>query len=412
MQEVPLTRAPIPVQNRLLTRPGLHTTAFYVALFMANGVQLPFWPLWLERWGLAPAEVGLYTALGMGVRVVAGMAVPALADRFDARRATAAVAALIAAAVFLAHLGISTRPALLAATVAAGAAMAGTGPLAEALGTAAARVWRFPYAQARGVGSLGFLLANLVVGALIARTGPGIALWWIVGCMLVVALLAPGHPGGGHVATGAPPSLREIGRLMLNPVFLVFAGLVGLLQASHAVFYALGTLHWQALGIGSGEIGALWATGVAGEIVFMVFMGTTVVQTLGPIRSMALAGLAAVVRWAAMMADPTGFWLWPIQALHALTFGLGHLGAMAFISMAVPDRYAAAAQGATGAVAVGGLLALGMALASAVYPRLGGGTYGIGVLMALAAILLAGLLARSWSGGTLEVPPASTDAGS
>ena len=68
----------------LLSRPGLHTAAFYVALFMATGVHVPFWPLWLSDWGLTAEEVGLYTALGIAVRVVAGLAIPALADRLDA----------------------------------------------------------------------------------------------------------------------------------------------------------------------------------------------------------------------------------------------------------------------------------------------------------------------------------------
>ena len=62
-----------------------------------------------------------------------------------------------------------------------------------------------------------------------------------------------------------------------------------------------------------------------------------------------------------MALDPTGFWLWPIQGLHTLTFALCHLGTIAFIARAVPDRYAAAAQGATGAMAVGGVMALAMA---------------------------------------------------
>ena len=104
-----------------------------------------------------------------------------------------------------------------------------------------------------------------------------------------------------------------------------------------------------------------------------------------------------------MMADPIGFWLWPIQALHALTFAAGHLGAMAFIGRAVPDRYAAAAQGATTAMAVGGVTAVATMLAAAVYPLLGGRTYAIGVVLSLAGLALAALLRRRWAGNELAV---------
>ena len=90
-----------------------------------------------------------------------------------------------------------------------------------------------------------------------------------------------------------------------------------------------------------------------------------------------------------MMADPTGLWLWPIQCLHALTFGAGHLGAIAFIARAVPDRYSAAAQGAAGAMAGGGAMALQMALAAWLYPTLGGLTYGLGAASAGLGLLFA-----------------------
>jgi PPP family 3-phenylpropionic acid transporter len=387
----------------LLTRPALHTAGFYAVLFMANGVYLPFWPIWLEDWGLTAAEVGVYIALGMAVRVVAGMAIPAIADRYDARGLTVMICAAVTVLLFLAHLGIHTRPVLLAATLATGVTMAGLGPLAEALGVIAAVSYRFAYAQVRGIGSSGFLVANLMVGALMVHTGSSIALWWIVACMVGVALLTIGHPGARQTRTVQPPTLREIGRVMTDPTFALFMAAVGTLQASHAVFYSLGTLHWRAIGIGEAEIGALWAAGVLAEIIFMVAFGTAVVQTLGPLRSMALAGVAGLVRWGAMMFDPTGFWVWPVQSLHGVTFGLAHLGAIAFIRRAVPERYAAAAQGATGSMAAGGLMALAMLLAAAVYPALGGGTYAIGVALSGVGILTSMALMRLWRGQILAV---------
>ena len=122
-------RALSAVASRLLTRPALHTAGVYVTLFMVTGVQMPFWPLWLADWGLTPEEVGLYTALGVAVRVVAGMAVPALADRLDRRRDTMVACTALTLVLYLAHLGIERKAVLLAATLAVGAAMAGIGPL-------------------------------------------------------------------------------------------------------------------------------------------------------------------------------------------------------------------------------------------------------------------------------------------
>jgi PPP family 3-phenylpropionic acid transporter len=383
--------------------PAVHTGAFYLALFLASGVQVPFWPIWLRDWGLTASEVGLYTALGVAVRVVAGLAIPALADRLDRRVMTIVVCAALSVVLYLAHLGIVEKSTLLLATLAVGSTTAGINPIAEALGIAASRFWGFRYAPVRAMGSIGFLAANLIAGALMARYGSGVALWWVVVCMAAGGALAIGHPGAHRVRGGAPPALREIGRVVVNPTFAVFMAAVASLQSSHAVIYALGSLHWQALGIGEPEIGALWAASVGGEIVFLMGFGTALVQRVGPIGALAIAGVAGVLRWSVMMADPTGLLLWPTQALHALTFAACHLGTMAFISRAVPDRYHAAAQGATTAMAVGAVTALATLLASAVYPALGGATYGISLALSALGLACTVALARRWNGRELAV---------
>jgi PPP family 3-phenylpropionic acid transporter len=387
----------------ILARPGLHTTGFYVAFFMAMGAYVPFWPIWLEAWGLTAAEVGLYTAVGVGVRVVAGMAIPALADNLDARRHTLAACILLSIALFVWHLWIGSKAVLLVATLAVGATLAGVTPISEALGLAAALHHGFAYAQARGLGSGGYLAANLATGVIVARHGADAMLWLVVACLLAALVLVPGHPGARKVQGQIPPKLGEIGRLTVNPVFVLFMAAVAFIQSSHAVLFSFGTIHWVALGIGESTIGALWATSVGAEIVFMVFFGAWTVLRLGPVASMALCGLAGIVRWGAMMFDPTGWLLWPLQCLHAFTFGIGHLGAIAFIAQAVPARFGAAAQGATSAMAVGLVLALGMLLAAAVYPVAGGRTYGLGMSFSALGLGLCWLLARRWRGEELAV---------
>jgi PPP family 3-phenylpropionic acid transporter len=391
------------VRPAILSRPGLHTTAFYMAFFMAMGVHAPFWPLWLAAWGLTAAEVAAFVALGTGVRVVAGLAIPALADRLDNRRHTIIACAAVAAAVFVAHLWITEKPTLLVATIVTGAAFAGIGPIAEALGVAASRVYGFPYAETRGLGSIGFLVANVGMGALIALAGPNLALWWIVLCMVLVIALAARHPGGRQVKGQVPPRLGEIGALVLNRVFALFLATAALTQASHAVFFALASVHWASLGIGPAAIGGLWAASVAAEIVFMVAVGAWTVARLGPVGAIAVSGAAGVLRWTAMAFDPPVWMLWPLQATHAFTFALGHLGAVAFIARAIPPRYGASAQGAMAAMATGSVLFLAMLLAAALYPAIGGGTFWIASALSAGGLCLCALLARRWRGETLAV---------
>jgi len=165
--------------------------------------HLPYWPIWLAEWGLSQAEIGTYLGLALGLRVVGSTVLPALADRFAARRAVIALSALAAAAVFAAHLFIETRPVLLAATLAAAFVTAPLIPLGEALGVRAAAMHGFAYAHARAVGSLAFLAMNVGLGALIARLGPGVVLWAVVLNFIALATLAAGGINAAYGAASA-----------------------------------------------------------------------------------------------------------------------------------------------------------------------------------------------------------------
>ena len=71
--------------------------AFYAALFVALGVQLPFLPLWLAAKGLDAGAIGVALALPMVVRVFAIPLATRGADRHDALHATIVIAAALAA---------------------------------------------------------------------------------------------------------------------------------------------------------------------------------------------------------------------------------------------------------------------------------------------------------------------------
>jgi len=390
------------VRPALLRREGLLTAGWYGAVFLAFGAQLPYWPAWLAHWGLSEAEIASYMGLALMLRVVSATVVPALADRFAARRLVLAGFAAAAALVALAHLLIGTRAVLLAATLAAAVAAAPLVPVGEALGVRAAAMHGFAYAHARSAGSVGFLAMNVAIGALIGLWGTAIVLWAVAASFALATAFGALHPGGG-----APPGggidrsrLRETLALMAHPVFLIFAVAASIGGASHAVYYVYGTLAWLDQGIGAGTIGLLWATGVVVEIAVLLGPGRRLVERIGPARTIALGTAAGVVRWVAMAFSPPLWLLWPLQALHACTFAVAHLGAMGFVAAAVPPRLQASAQGLYG----GGLGGTAMALATLAAGAIGGawGTasaYWLAAAMSALALAAAIMLARGWDGG-------------
>ncbi|MGG7566314.1 MFS transporter [Rhodovulum sp. DZ06] len=385
----------------ILSAPGLQTAVLYAATFAAMGVFLPFWPLWLADKGLSDAEIGAYSAAGMAARVAAGIFVPALADRLDARRAVLLALGLTGAAATLAHPLAPIGPWLLLATLVVSGAFSGMIPLGDALGAAAARVYGFGYAQARSAGSLAFLLVSLAMGSLVAWVGIGIAVPVMAGFFAAAALSGYTHPGGGRAKALVRPSKADFTRLITSRSFLVFTAAIGFAQSSHAVYYAYSSVHWRALGLGDGEIGALWAFGVAVEVALMLLWGGKLVAKFGPAGTIALSGLAGTLRWSAMALDPVGPALWALQGLHAVSFAAGHLGAIAFIQAAAPERLAAAAQGLYGAAGQGLLVAGSMALAAMIYPVAGGMTYLMAAAMAAVGCGFALALRTRWHGGPI-----------
>jgi PPP family 3-phenylpropionic acid transporter len=119
---------------------------------------------------------------------------------------------------------------------------------------------------------------------------------------------------------------------------------VSLVQASHAVYYGFSTLDWTAKGLDGTAIGALWALGVAAEIVLFAF-SARLPTAIGPRALLAIGAAGAVVRWSAMAFDPPVALLPLLQCLHGLSFGASFLGAVQFLARATPDGEAATVQG-------------------------------------------------------------------
>ena len=171
------------------------------------------------------------------------------------------------------------------------------------------------------------------------------------------------------------------------------------LQGAHAPLYAYGSIHWSAAGISNGTIGALWAIGVAVEVAVLALFGKRLIDWLGAPGAFALSAFASLFRWIMMTLDPSLTWLWPLQALHGLTFTAAHLGAMAFVHAAAPPHLAATAQGLAGSLAGGAFMAAGSILAAMIYPDFGASAFWIGAAFSAIGLVAAMALRRLWAGG-------------
>jgi MFS transporter, PPP family, 3-phenylpropionic acid transporter len=354
--------------------------AFYAALFVALGVQLPFLPVWLAAMELDAQQIGIVLAIPMVVRIVAIPLAARLADRRDALRGSLMLAAGLAA-IGYGIVGLANGVlAIMLAYVLVSAFYTPMMPLADAYALRGLGERRASYGPVRLWGSAAFIVGSFGAGLLLNVIGARDLIWLIAGAMVPAALAACAlKPLGLRAAVGHAPPVSARG-LLGNRAFLAVAAAASLIQASHAVYYGFSALDWRAAGLGGSTIGALWALGVLAEIGVFALSARL---GIGPVALVLIGAGGGVLRWAAMAFDPPLALLPALQCLHALSFGATHLGAIAFIARAAPPEIGATAQGYF-AVAQGLMMAVAMGLSGVLYARYGNLAY---LAMALTAAL-------------------------
>ncbi|MEK9754332.1 MAG: 3-phenylpropionate MFS transporter [Rhodospirillaceae bacterium] len=329
---------------------------YYSAAFAVIGVIMPFWPLWLKAHGLSAEDLALVMALGIAVKTLANPLVAGAADRLGERKRLISGLCFIAILVFsLFHWTYGFWP-ILAVTLLFHAFWSPNMPLMESLVMQTAKQQPIDYGRVRLWGSLTFIAGAWAMGKALDGGEIDNVYWVVLGLMAVTLLSALTLPDT-RIAP-AVATRRPILEVATDRAFLGFLVATALIQASHAVYYTFGTIHWLAAGHSEAVIGWLWAEGVIAEVILFVW-GDKLVRRFGAARLIALGGLAGLVRWAATgMTDGLPALL-VLQILHAFTFGAAHLGAVHFIARRMAPEVSATAQSLYAAVVMG--LALGLA---------------------------------------------------
>ena len=364
---------------------------YYAAIFLAVGIHLPFWPAWLKYRGLDAAEISLILSVGVWVRAFANPLVAHFADRSGAHKKIIMISAgggVITYALF----GIADGFwALFVVNILASAMFMALIPLGENLATRASVEHGFDYGRVRLWGSITFILAAYAGGWVVERAGDAGILWMIIAAM--VAAFIAGFGLSDRPARNRPHVRFPAFVLLRQKPFLAFIAAVGLLQASHAVLYVFGTIHWRAAGLPDDMIGALWAEGVIAEIILFAFSGA-VIARVSPIKLMWIAAAAGVIRWA-ILANTTDMGvLFATQWLHGLTFGAAHLAAMHHLLRTIPEHLSASAQSLYSGLATGLVMGLAMLVTGALYTRFGGGAFYAMIALSAAGGLMAIYLVR------------------
>jgi PPP family 3-phenylpropionic acid transporter len=364
--------------------------------------------VWLDSRGLSPQEIAAVTGAPFFIRFIVTPLVAMQADRSGAHRAI--VIALSWASLALA-LVTSQMPGfwpLFLTAVPFALAISTIMPLTETICVFGVKSGGLDYGRMRLWGSVSFIGIGLVGGMIVDRFGAGTGIWVIV-CGAVATVVAahflPHTPGNGQPAKTSGRAEHgfiggEVKKLIRSRLFLTFLLAAGAVQGAHGMFYTFGALHWRSQGISTAWVGALWAVGVLAEVLLFAY-SRAIVAYMGAAALIAAGSAAAILRWGVMGLDPPLWLLFPLQLLHALTYGATHVGAIHFISRAVPEAASGTGQALYATVAAGVLMGGATLLSGSLYAAFGGAAYF--AMAAFAAVSLAAsiVVLKEWDGGAL-----------
>jgi len=364
---------------------------FYAALYIATGVYSPYISVWLKSGGLSGGEIGTILALPLLARAATGPLLAIWADRFKLRRTAILIMAAAATGLFGAMLAVGGFWPWLCLWFLASTLFGACAPLTDVIVLRRAARDGFPYAFSRGIGSAAYVIGNVGAGALLGVFGaPVILIWTTFAAALAAAtvpMLLPPEPVAG--VTAVVDRWGGTGALLRDPVFMLMISSAGLIQAAHAFYYSFSTLVWRAQGLSTTLIGLLWGVGVGVEVAFLWF-GEDWRRRMGPERLLILGGVGAVVRWTAFAFSPPVWLLFPLQALHALSFTSTFIASLQLVERLSPPESASAAQSLNAALYSGVLIGGATILSGPLFDRFG--PLGYLAMSALAAVGLIGAI--------------------
>lgn len=323
--------------------PYWRLSGFYFFYFAFVGAFVPFWGLYLQSLEFSAFQIGVLMSLFQVARIFAPNIWGWLADHTGRRTAVVQLAALLSLlcylGVFVGH-GYSWMFLVMALISLFWSASL---PLVEAITLGHLGDGASGYGRIRLWGSIGFIIAVIVLGYVLDYAPIRTLLWIVLGMKLGVLLFSRSIPE----PLIAPHHTDDfsVWEILRRPEIAAFLAACFLMAAAHGVYYTFYSIYLVDHGYSKGAVGWLWALGVICEVLVFLWMHD-LTERYGLWRillaSFLLAGLRFVmigwgVEYVALMILA--------QTLHAASFGSFHAASVALIHRHFRGRHQAKGQG-------------------------------------------------------------------
>ncbi|MDP3819642.1 MAG: MFS transporter [Methylotenera sp.] len=324
---------------------------FYFIYYFFVGAFVPYWGLYLKSEQFSPADIGILMSLFQISRIFAPNFWGWLADHTGKRAQWIKLTAFLGlcgfTAVFWAH-GFFWLFFVMAAL---SLFTSSTLPLAESLTLAHLATTNGHYSRIRMWGSLGFIVAAVMLGFLIDFAGINSLLWFLL--IVQITLFALTYTLPDAKVEAHPHDHFSIWQVIKQPNVLALLIGCALMVTAHGVLYNFYSIYLSDHGYSKGMIGLLWSVGVICEIGIFMWMPKIMARfSLKVILQISLA--LAVLRFGMIGIAVDNIVLLIIaQTLHAATFGSFHAASVEVITQFFNGRHQAKGQAIYNSVAYG-----------------------------------------------------------
>jgi MFS transporter, PPP family, 3-phenylpropionic acid transporter len=324
---------------------------FYFIYYFFVGAFVPYWGLYLQSERFTPTEIGILMSMFQISRIFAPNFWGWLADHTAKRivwiRLNTMLGALGFVAIFWAH-DFWTMFFVMAAL---SLFTSSTLPLSESLTLAHLATTNGHYSRIRMWGSLGFIVAAVVLGYLIDATSIKSLLWFVLIVQFTLLTLTFKLPEA-RVESHHHDHFSVWSIVRQPPIVALLIG-CAMMVTAHGMLYNFYSIYLESHHYSKGTIGLLWAVGVVCEIA--MFMAMPKIMARFSLKTILLLSLVVgVIRFSLIgFAVDNLLLLILAQSMHAATFGSFHAASVEVVSQFFKGRHQAKGQAIYNSVAYG-----------------------------------------------------------
>ena len=366
--------------------PYWRLSGFYFFYFAVLGILVPYWSLYLKSLGYDALSIGQLMAIPMATKFIAPNVWGWLGDHFGHRMKIVQLASMISMLIFTLIFWVEGFWMLALAMMLFSFFWNASLPQFEVVTLTYLGERVKQYSRVRAWGSVGFILAVLLLGKLIDQYEIIVvpyALFLVYVAIWLSSLTIADVKSDNH-----EDHTDDFVGLLKRPAIIAFFVACFLMQFGHGVYYAFYSIFMESLGHSKAFIGVLWAIGVVAEIIVFIFMHH-LLHRFGAGRVLTVSLLLATVRWSMIGWFPESLpLLISAQLLHAATFGTFHAAAVHFVHVAFKGKNSGRGMAMYSSLSFGLGGALGSLLAGNLWETVGPAiTFSLSAVVSLIAAL-------------------------